>query len=81
MLKHNTDKSLPELIKQRITHYFLENQLSNEDMVQIIEHIGGYLNLKSRSQYAKDFGISYNGAKKHRQNIKLFGSTFILDNE
>lgn len=58
-----------------------DGQLSNNDMVQIIEHIGGYLNLKTRSDYAKQNNISYNGAKRFRANIELFGVKFIIDNE
>ncbi len=55
-------------------------ELSNNDLVQIIEHIGGYLNLQTISNYSKSTGISYNGAKKFRTNIKLFGVKFIADN-
>lgn len=75
---------MPQLIDNianRLHQYVIEGKLSNKDLVQIIEQCGGYLNLKTRSDYAKENGISYNGAKKHRQNIKLFGSTFIIDNK
>ena len=60
----------------------MENDLlSNDNLVQIIELCGSYLNLCSRSEYSKQNKISYNGAKKHRKNIKLFGQTFIIDNK
>lgn len=75
---------MPQLIdniKDRISQYTIDGKLSNEDLVQIIELCGSYLNLKTRSQYAKESGISYNGAKKFRQNIQIFGTTFIIDNE
>jgi hypothetical protein len=65
-----------EHLSQRIQ----AGQLNNKDMVQIIEHIGGYLNIKTRSEYAKKNNMSYNGAKKFRQNIDLFGVKFIVDN-
>jgi len=58
-----------------------DGELSNSDLVQIIEHVGSYLNLTTRSDYAKQNGLSYNGAKKHRQNVKLFNVNFIIDNE
>jgi len=58
-----------------------DGELSNEDLVQIIEHIGSYLNLTTRSDYAKKNGLSYNGAKKFRENVKLFNVNFIIDNE
>ena len=41
-----------------------DGELSNEDLVQIIEHVGSYLNLTTRSDYAKQNGLSYNGGKK-----------------
>lgn len=56
-------------------------ELSNEDLVRIIEHVGSYLNLTTRSDYAKQNGLSYNGAKKFRENIKLFNVNFVIDNE
>ena len=58
-----------------------KGQLSNNDLVQIIELCGAYLNLKSRSQYAKANNISYNGAKRFRENVLLFGTIFIIDND
>ncbi len=57
------------------------NELSNECMVQIIELLGGYLNLKTTSEYSKTNNISYNGAKKCRKNLILFKIKFILDND
>ena len=63
-------------------HLGMDNGLlSNNDLVQIIELSGSLLNLKTRSDYSKENGISYNGAKKHRQNIKLFNVHFIIDNK
>ena len=54
--------------------------LSNNDLVQIIESAGSYLNIKTISDYAKINGISYNGAKHHRDNVSIFGVKFIIDN-
>jgi hypothetical protein len=58
-----------------------KNELSNDDLVQIIERINGYLNLKTIQKYANDNKISYNGTKKHRKIIHLFGCKFIADND
>ena len=71
---------LIENIADRLHQYVIEGKLSNKDLVQIIEQCGGYLNLKTRTAYAQENKISYNGAKKHRQNVTLFGQTFIIDN-
>ncbi len=67
-------------IQNRLHHYVNSGQLSNADLVQLIEQLGGYLNLQSRSAWARESGKSYNAAKKFRQNITLFGSTFVIDN-
>ncbi len=80
MLQPATDKPLVEIICDRLTTYIYEKKLSNADMVQIIEYVGGFLNLQTRSDYCRQTGLSYNGAKKHRQNVELFGTKFIIDN-
>lgn len=60
----------------------IENEmLTNNDLVQIIEHSGKLLNLQTVSDYAKSNGISYNGAKKYRHLVSLFNIKFIIDNE
>ena len=66
---------------QFIGEKYQNNEISNEVLVQIIELAGGYLNLQTITDYAKANNISYNGAKKFRKNIELFGVKFIIDNE
>lgn len=56
-------------------------KLSNDELVQLIEQCGSYLNLKTIPDYAKEKGISYNGAKKFRRVVKIFNVKFIVDNE
>ena len=59
----------------------MENKLlSNDDLVQIIEQCGSYLNLMTIADYAEANKISYNGAKNHRDKVELFGVKFIIDN-
>lgn len=55
--------------------------LSNEDMVQIIECIGKYLNLQTISDYAKENNMSYNGVKKFRVVRKIFNVKFTIENK
>lgn len=55
--------------------------LTNADLVQIIELCGDYLNLKSITDYARDNQMSYNGVKKFRKIILLFNHKFVVDNE
>lgn len=71
---------LREKINRNIHKGIINNYLSNDDLVQIIEQTGSYLNLRTRSAYAKENNLSYNGAKKFRQNVNLFGVNFIVDN-
>ncbi|RXK57550.1 hypothetical protein ESA94_20340 [Lacibacter luteus] len=60
----------------------IENgELSNTDMVQIIEHIGAYLNIATVPNYAKQNNMSYNGVKKYRHVKKIFNVKFVIDNE
>lgn len=68
-------------ISEHLSKRIINGELTNDELVQLIELIGGYLNLKTRSAYSKENGMSYNGAKKFRQNIKIFGINFIIDND
>jgi hypothetical protein len=52
------------------------------DLVQIIELASVYLNLKTKTNYAKSNKISYNGAKKRKtRSCVIDGVTFIIDND
>lgn len=72
----NTEKLL-----NFISEKFISDELDNTSLVQIIEHCGNYLNVCTRSAYAKENNKSYNAAKKYRKNISLFGKQFVIDNE
>lgn len=72
---------LVNIICEHLSSRILNNELSNDDLVQIIEHVGGYMNLKTRSAYARENKKSYNGVKKFRTNREIFGVKFIIDNE
>jgi len=54
---------------------------SNDGLVQLIELVGGFLNLQTIPDYAKRNKISYNGAKKFRKVVEIFGVKFVVDNE
>lgn len=59
----------------------IENgELSNEEMVQLIKLIGGYLNLRTIPEYAKENNLSYTGVKKFRTIKTIFNTNFVIDN-
>jgi len=72
---------MKEKILNRLSELIETNQLNNADLVQIIEHVGSYLNLETISDYAKKNNLSYNGVKKCRKIIKLFNVKFVIDNQ
>jgi hypothetical protein len=64
-----------------IAEKFETDELNNNDLVQIIELCGLYLNLQTISDYAKQHNLSYNGVKNHRTIINIFKTKYVLDNE
>ena len=59
------------------------NELSNNDLVELIKLCGDYLNLKTIPDYAKSEKISYPGVLK-RKNIviaKIFNTKYVIDND
>lgn len=67
-------------IKEHLAMRIENGELRNHELVQLIELIGSYLNIQTISNYAKENNLSYNGAKKFRTVINLFGAKFIIDN-
>ena len=55
---------------EKLEHFvfdkFFIGELTNEDLVQLIELCGDLLELKTIQHYADENGLSYNGVKKHR---------------
>jgi len=72
---------LEQKILNRLENLIIENKLSNDNLVQIIELCGSYLNLQTISDYSKDNNISYNGVKKCRNVIEIFNVKFVIDND
>jgi len=76
---HN--EKLTSTICEHMQKQFESGNLNNNNLVQIIEHIGGLLNLQTISDYAKENSMSYNGVKKFRCIKNIFGCKFVIDNE
>jgi hypothetical protein len=68
-------------IKALIEEKAVNGELLNDDLVQIIELAGSYLNLQTISNYARASGLSYNGVKKTREIRVIFDTRFVIDNE
>lgn len=73
-------EKLTSTICEHIQQQFESGNINNDNLVQIIEHIGGLLNLQTISDYAKENSMSYNGVKKFRNVINLFVAKFVIDN-
>jgi len=72
---------LADKIKEHLSQKIENNELSNDEMIEIIEHLGAYLNLKTIPDYCKETGISYNGVKNFRNVTTIFNVKFVVDNE
>lgn len=59
---------------------FENGHLTNDDLVQLIELSGGYLNLTTIPNYARSRKLSYNGVKKCRRVVEIFKVKFVIDN-
>lgn len=68
-------------IEVNLHNYVMQVDNPNEFLVQLIELAGGYLNLQTIADYAKENGMSYNGVKKCRNVQVLFNTRFVIDNE
>jgi hypothetical protein len=64
-----------------VTEKTMNGELSNNDLVQLIEVAGAFLNLQTISDYAKAKNLSYNGVKHHRNVVEIFNTKFVIDNE
>jgi hypothetical protein len=74
------------LISKIIEHIEMRihnGELSNSDLVQLIEVIGSdYLQLKTIAQKAKEMNTDYNNVKCSKiEKVELFGVKFVIDNE
>lgn len=77
--------NLTNIINQHLCERVQNNELTNKDIVSIIDNIGAYLNLQTFSDYAKREGITYNGVLSRIKDGKvavheLFGVKFVIDN-
>ena len=71
-----------EKIYNFIYDKFTENDISNNDLVQIIILGFDLLNLKTISKFKDDHNKTYSGVARHNKNIvNINGNKFVIDNE
>lgn len=69
-------------VQQRLHDIISSGELDNFEIIQLIEQLGGYLNLKTMAQKAKELNIDYNCVKMSNiQKVNLFGVKFVIDND
>ena len=66
------------LIKNRIVQIVELGELDYDHEIEIVQFLADHLALSTLSQYAKDAGLSYNGAKK-RKSKEMFVSMRGID--
>ena len=67
-------------ICQHLSKRIENGELKNDELVQLIELIGSYLNLKTIAAYPKENRMSYNGVKNFRTITPIFGVKFVVEN-
>jgi hypothetical protein len=61
---------------------FHDGDASDEDLIQEIELLGSYLNLKTIAAKAKEMNTDYNNIKKSSlKKVEMFGVKFVIDND
>jgi len=70
-----------EDVTEQIAKGAQNNTLSNDDLVQIIELCGSFLNLQTIADYARTNRLSYNGAKNNRDVRHILNVKFVIDND
>ena len=66
---------------QKLGESIHDGKWDSDSLVQLIELSGTYANLKTISDYAREHGLTYNGVKKTRKIIKLFGVKFVIEQD
>lgn len=75
----NTSKL--ELTKKFLYEKYESNELSSDDLIEIIILLFDLLNFKSISEYAKQHKKTYSGVERYSKNIKQVNQfKFVKDN-
>ena len=75
-IRENTDKLL-----KFVSDKFLNNELDNQSLIELIQLSGDYLNMRTIADYAKQEKMSYEGVKRFRPTTEIFGVKFVIENQ
>ena len=75
-IKENTGKLL-----KFVHDKFMNNELNNDSLLELIQLSGLFLNIQTIPDYAKTHNMSYEGAKKFRNVQEIFGVKFVIEND
>ena len=67
-------------IKSSIDDAMMNDELSNNDLIELIKYIGAYGNVMSVKDYSNQNGITVQGVYNHRNVVELWGFKFVVDN-
>ena len=68
-------------IKAYIDNAMMNDELSNDDLVELIKHLGAYGNIMSVKEYSDQNNITVQGVYNHRKLVNLWGFKFVVENE
>lgn len=68
-------------IKKSIDLAFMKGEITNVELVELIEQVASYGNIHKVSEYAKENGMTVQGVYKCRNVVNLLGYKFVLDND
>jgi len=71
----------PNKYKKQIELDFYSGNLSNEDLIEILQLMKELLQLKSVKEYAKENGISVQGVYSCRKPIDFCTFKLVIDND
>ena len=68
-------------IKASIDDAMMNDELSNDNLVELIKHLGAYGNVMSVKDYSNQNGITVQGVYNHRNVVNLWGFKFVVEND
>ena len=67
-------------IKASIDDAMMNGELSNDNLVELIKHLGAYGNIMSVADYAKQINKSKVTVYNYRNVVNLWGFKFVVEN-